>query len=346
MRLSMQVPYAGTPAEFARVASQVADLERAGLDIVWVAEAYTFDAPSYMGYLAARTETVQIGSAILPIYTRTPTVLGMTAAGVDALSNGRCILGLGASGPQVIEGFHGVPYDAPLERTREIIDICRQVWRREKVVHDGRRYQVPLPADKGTGLGKALKLINHPVRPNIPIYVASLGPKNVEMTAELADGWLPLFYVPEKAGEVVGEALAKGAANRAADLGPLEVVAGGLVAIGDDVEHLRDLMRPSVALYVGGMGARGQNFYNALARRYGYEAEAELIQDLYLDGKKDEAAAAVPAEFLEKMSLVGPAGYVKERLAAFRESGVTVLSVNPVGPDPVKIIEQLKEWAN
>ena len=344
MRLSMQVPYAGTPAEFARSAAQVADLERAGLDIVWVAEAYTFDAPSYMGYLAARTETVQIGSAILPIYSRTPTLLGMTAAGIDALSNGRCILGLGASGPQVIEGFHGVAYDAPLERTREIIDICRQVWRREKVVHDGRRYQVPLPAEKGTGLGKALKLINHPVRSSIPIYVASLGPKNVEMTAELADGWLPLFYVPEKAGEVFGDALAKGAANRAPDLGPLEVVAGGLVAIGDDVEHLRELMRPTVALYVGGMGARGQNFYNALARRYGYEAEAELIQDLYLDGKKEEAAAAVPAEFLERMSLVGPAGYVKDRLAAFRESGVTVLSVNPLGPDPVKVIEQLKDW--
>ena len=346
MRLSMQVPYAGTPAEFARVAGQVADLERAGLDIVWVAEAYTFDAPSYMGYLAARTQTVQIGSAILPIYSRTPTLLGMTAAGVDALSDGRCILGLGASGPQVIEGFHGVAYDAPLERTREIIDICRKVWRREKVVHDGRRYQVPLPADQGTGLGKALKLINHPVRSSIPIYVASLGPKNVEMTAELADGWLPLFYVPEKAGAVFGEALAKGAANRAGDLGPLEVVAGGLVAIGDDVTHLRDLMRPTVALYVGGMGARGQNFYNALARRYGYEAEAELIQDLYLDGKKDEAAAAVPADFLEKMTLVGPAGYVKERMAAFRDSGVTVLSVNPLGPDPVKMVEQLKEWAS
>ncbi|GAC1378471.1 MAG: LLM class F420-dependent oxidoreductase [Acidimicrobiales bacterium] len=346
MRLSMQVPYAGTPAQFAQVASQVADLERAGLDIVWVAEAYSYDAPSFMGYLAARTETVQIGSSILPIYSRTPTLLGMTAAGIDALSDGRCILGLGASGPQVIEGFHGVVYNAPLERTREIIDICRQLWRREKVVHDGRHYQVPLPPDRGTGLGKALKLINHPIRSRIPIYVASLGPKNVEMTAELADGWLPMFYIPERAGEVFGEARAKGAANRAADLGPLEVVAGGLVAIGDDVEHLRELMRPSVALYIGGMGARGQNFYNALACRYGYEAEAELIQDLYLDGKKEDAAAAVPDEFLEKMTLVGSAGYVKDRLVAFRESGVTVLSVNPVGDDPVRIIEQLKEWEN
>ena len=340
----MQVPYGGTPAELSAAADNVADLEHAGLDVVWVAEAYTFDAVSYMGFLAARTERITIGSAILPIYTRTPTLLGMTAAGLDALSGGRFILGLGASGPQVIEGFHGVPYDAPLGRTREIIDICRQVWRREPVVHDGRNYQVPLPPEKGTGLGKALKLINRPVRPDIPIYVASLGPKNVEMTAEVADGWLPLFYLPEQAGDVFGESLGKGMANRAPDLGPLEIVAGGMVAIGDDVTHLRDLLRPMVALYVGGMGARGQNFYNALACRYGYEAEAARIQDLYLDGKKDEAAAAVPAEFLEQMSLVGPAGYVKERLGVFKESGVTTLSITPVGEDPVKIISQLKEW--
>ncbi|GAC1590404.1 MAG: LLM class F420-dependent oxidoreductase [Acidimicrobiales bacterium] len=342
----MQVPYAGSPQEFAAAAAKVADLEKAGLDIVWVAEAYTFDAVSYRGYRAAKTETVQIGSGILPIYTRTPTLLGMTAAGVDALSGGRCILGLGASGPQVIEGFHGVAYDAPIGRTREIVDICRQVWRRDKVVHQGANYDVPLPAERGTGLGKPLKLVNHPVRASIPIYIASLGPKNVEMTAEVADGWLPLFYVPEKADAVFGDALRAGAATRSAELGPLEIVAGGLVAIGEDVEHLRDLMRPTVALYVGGMGARGKNFYNSLTRRYGYEAEAELIQDLYLDGKKEEAAAAVPAEFLEKMTLVGPAGYVRDRLAAFRESGVTVLSVNPLGPDPVKVIEQLKEWAD
>ncbi len=342
MRLAMQFDYGGTPAQMAGAAARVADYERAGLDIVWVAEAYSFDAPSMMGYLAAKTERIMIGSAILPIYTRTPTLIAMTAAGIDALSDGRCILGLGASGPQVIEGFHGVPYDAPLGRTREIIDICRQVWRREKVVHDGRHYQVPLRPDQGTGLGKALKIINRPVRSQIPIYVASLGPMNVEMTAEVADGWLPIFYVPERAADVFGESLAKGTANRSPDLAPLEVVAGGLVAIGDDVEHLRDLMRPSVALYVGGMGARGQNFYNALARRYGYEAEAELIQDLYLDGRKEEAAAAVPAEFLEKMSLVGPAAYVEERVAAFAEAGVTVLNVTPVGGDPVHTIETLR----
>jgi F420-dependent oxidoreductase-like protein len=340
----MQVPYGGTPAELSAAADRVVELEKAGLDVVWVAEAYSFDAPSMMGYLAARTERIQIGAAILPIYTRTPTLLAMTAAGIDALSDGRCILGLGASGPQVVEGFHGVAYDAPLGRTREIVDICRQVWRREPVVHDGAHYHVPLPPGQGTGLGKPLKLINRPVRSRIPIYVAALGPNNVQMTAEIADGWLPLFWVPEKAAEVFGPSLAAGSAARDPELGPLEIAAGGLVAIGDDVTHLRELSRPTVALYVGGMGAKGRNFYNALARRYGYEREAALIQDLYLDGKKDEAAAAVPDEFLERINLVGPAGYVRERLAAFRESGVTMLTIAPVGDDPVKIVEQLRDW--
>jgi F420-dependent oxidoreductase-like protein len=345
MRLSMQVPYAGTPEGFAQSAAQVAALEKAGLDIAWVAEAYGFDAPSFMGYLAARTDQVQIGSGILPIYSRTPALLAMTAAGVDALSGGRCILGLGASGPQVIEGWHGVPYQAPLGRTREIIEISRRIWRREVITHDGDAYTLPLPPERGTGLGKALKMLTHPVRDAIPIYVASLGPRNVEMTAELADGWLPIFYWPEKAATVWGDALAKGSANRSADLGPLEVVAGGLVAIGDDVTHLRELARPMAALYIGGMGARGHNFYNDLLVRYGYEAEAELIQDLYLSGRKDEAAAAVPDGLLEGMSLVGPASYVKERVEAFRASGVTALNVIPMGEDPVKLVEQLREWA-
>jgi F420-dependent oxidoreductase-like protein len=345
MKLSMQVPYGGKPEDLKRAIQQVRDLESAGLDVVWAAEAYSFDAVSLMGYLAAKTERITIGSAILPIYTRTPSLLAMTAAGLDALSNGRFILGLGASGPQVIEGFHGVPYDAPLGRTREIIDICRQVWRREPVVHDGPKYHLPLPEGQGTGLGKPLKLINHPVRKDIPIYVAALGPKNIELTAEVADGWLPLFWVPEKAKEVFGSSLSAGASARSGDLEPLEIVAGSLVAIGDDVTGLRDFMRPMVALYVGGMGARDRNFYNALVRRYGYEEEAARIQDLYLDGKKDEAAAAVPAELLEKMTLVGPAGYVKERIEAFRESGVTNLTITPVGPDPVKLVEQIRDWA-
>ena len=346
MKLSMQVPYAATADGFAQTATQLASLEKAGLDVVWVAEAYGFDAPSLMGYLAAKTERLEIGSGILPIYTRTPALLAMTAAGVDALSGGRCILGLGASGPQVIEGWHGLAYQAPLARTREIIAICRRIWRREVITHEGDAYTLPLPPERGTGLGKPLKMLTHPVRNSIPVYVAALGPRNVEMTAEVADGWLPIFYWPERAASVWGESLAKGRANRDAELAPLEVVAGGLVAIGDDVTAVRELARPMVALYVGGMGAPGKNFYNDLMRRYGFEAEAKLIQDLYLSGRKDEAAAAVPDALLEATSLVGPASYVKERVEAFRESGVTVLSVTPVGADPVKIIEQLKNWTS
>ena len=343
MRISTQMGYAGGIKESVE---QIVALEQAGLDMVWVAEAYGVDAVSVMGYLAARTERVEIASGILPIYTRTPTLLAMTAAGIDLLSDGRAVLGLGASGPQVIEGFHGVVYDRPLGRTREIVDICRQVWRRQVVTHDGASYTIPLPPEQGTGLGKALKIITHPVRDRIPIYVASIGAKNVQMTAEVADGWLPIFFVPEKAADVWGDALAAGKAARDANLGSLEVVAGGMLAIGDDVGHLKDFARPMVALYVGGMGARGRNYYNDLARRYGFEKEAELIQDLYLDGKKQEAAEAVPDELLDSMALVGPEGYVKDRIAAFREAGVTVLNVTPVGPDPVKLVEQVKGWVS
>lgn len=343
MKLSTQLAYNKSLVE---TAEEAVRLEAAGIDMVWVAEAYGFDAVSLMGYLAAVTDRIEIASGILPIYTRTPTLLAMTAAGVDALSGGRAVLGLGASGPQVIEGFHGVPYDRPLTRTREIIEICREVWKRERVTYDGKAYQLPLPADQGTGLGKPLKLITHPVREQIPIYVASLGPKNVAMTAELADGWLPIFYVPEKAHTVWGDDLAAGAAKRPAELGPLEVVAGGMVAIGeeDEVKGIRDFARPMVALYVGGMGAKGRNFYNDLVKRYGYEEEAEQIQDLYLDGKKDEAAALVPDELLEATSLCGPEGYIKERLAAYQEAGVTNLNVTPVGANPAQIIEKLKSW--
>ena len=341
MRLSTQLNYAGNAADSA---AQLRAMEAAGLDMVWVAEAYSFDAVSVMGYLAAKTDTVQIASGILPIYTRTPTLLAMTAASLDSLSNGRCVLGLGASGPQVIEGFHGVPYDRPLGRTREIIDICRQVWKRERLVHDGTSYHIPLPEGQGTGLGKPLKLINHPLREDIPIYVASLGPKNVAMTAEVANGWMPLFYLPERAADVWGADLAAGAAKRSADLPPLEVVAGSLLSVGEGAEKVREFARPMLALYVGGMGAKGKNFYNDLICRYGYEKEAAQIQDLYLDGKKDEAAALIPDELLEKTTLCGPEGYVKERLAAFKESGTTVLNVTPIGADPIKLIEQVKSW--
>ncbi len=346
MQISMQLSYAGG---FKESAQQVAELERAGLDLVWVAEAYGFDGVSLMGYLAACTERVQIASGILPIYTRTPTLLAMTAAGVDALSDGRCHLGLGASGPQVIEGWHGVPYDRPLGRTREIIEICRTVWaREERLTHDGVSYALPLPEGRGTGLGKPLKIISRPVRPRIPIWVASLGPKNVAMTAEVADGWMPLFYLPERAGDVWGADLAAGRARRAPDLGELMVSAGGMVAIGDDAASLRDLARPMVALYVGGMGAKGKNFYNDLVQRYGFEQEAAEIQDLYLDGHKQEAAAKVPDALLEATTLCGPEGYVRDRVAAYAEAGVTHLNVIPIptGDHTVRdVIATVKEWS-
>jgi F420-dependent oxidoreductase-like protein len=289
-----------------------------------------------MGYLAALTETVEIGAAILPIFTRTPTLIAMTAAGVDALSDGRFQLGLGASGPQVIEGFHGVAYTNPLGRTREIVAICRDVWKREApVTHQGKNYTLPLPPGEGTGLGKALKIIAHPVRSEIPIWIASLGEKNVALTAEIANGWLPMLYIPERAKEVWGAPLAAGEAKRSGDLGELMISAGGLLAIGegDDVTALRELQRSLVALYVGGMGAKGKNFYNELAVRYGYEKEAATIQDLYLNGKKKEAEAAVPKEFLELTTLCGPKSYVAERIGAFKEAGVTHLQVQPLARD-------------
>jgi F420-dependent oxidoreductase-like protein len=342
VRISTLMNYA---AGFQNSADEIALLEKAGLDVVWVPEAYAFDAPTTMGYLAAKTERITIASGVMPIYTRTPTLLAMTAAGVDALSGGRCMLGIGAGGPQVMEGFHGVPFTAPAARIREIIDICRKVWRREKLEHQGKHYKMPLPVDQGTGLGIPLKLINHPVRDEIPIAVASLGQMSVEMTAELADAWLPAFYMAEGAEKIWGEALAKGQQMRDRNRAPLEIFAGGAVAIGEGIEHLRDLSRPQMALYIGGMGARDKNFYNDIFRKYGYEDEAATIQDLYLSGRKKEAEAAVPQDFLDASSLIGPEGFVRDRLAACKESGVTALNVSFIGSsleDRVKQCEELR----
>jgi F420-dependent oxidoreductase-like protein len=237
-----------------------------------------------------------------------------------------------------------VPYDKPLTRTREIVDICRAVWKRDdRLTYEGKAYQVPLPEGTGTGLGKPLKIINHPVRPSIPIWVASLGPKNVEMTAEVADGWLPLFFIPEKAHDVWGDDLARGQAKRDPELGPLQIAAGGILAIGDDAASFAEFARPMAALYIGGMGAKGRNFYNDLVCRYGFEDAAAEIQDLSLDGKKEEAAAKVPAELLELTNLCGPEGFVKERIAAFKEAGVTNLNVIPIGGDPAELIATVKD---
>ncbi len=340
----MMITYSG---DFHADVRKVQELESAGLDLVWVPEAYTFDSVSLMGYLAANTTTIGIGSGILNVFSRTASCIAQTAAGLDFVSDGRFVLGLGASGPQVIEGFHGVPYEKPMPRIRDYINVCRMVWRREPVVYEGAVVQVPLPAGQGTGLAKPLKLINHPVRSEIPIFWAALMGLSVKETAKLADGWLPIFFDPEKFHTVWGDDLKAGLAGRDPALGSLQISAGGMVAIGeefagDGARRVLDLARPQVAVYVGGMGARDQNFYNSICQKYGYVDEAIEIQDLYLDGKKQEAAAAVPAEMLVNTNLVGPAGFVKERIAAYKEAGVTELQVMPVGGDPVEVVEQLR----
>jgi F420-dependent oxidoreductase-like protein len=342
VQLSTPLQYDGNPRA---TADAVAELEKAGLDMVWVAEAYGYDSPTLMGYLAAKTERLQIAAGILNVFSRTPGAILQTAAGLDNVSGGRAVLGLGASGPQVIEGFHGLPYDKPLGRTREVIRIVRSGLKREPLQASGI-FNIPLPADQGLGLGKPLKILVHPERDTIPIWVASLGDKNVEMTAELADGWLPILFIPERAKDVWGDSLAAGTAKRDPELGPLQVSAGGMVAIGEDVKGLLDFLRPMYALYVGGMGARGKNFYNELAQHYGYEKEAKEIQDLYLDGKKKEAEALVPMEWMEQSNLVGPASYVQERIAAFKEAGVSHLSIVPATENPAATISQLKDWVS
>ncbi len=344
MKIATTLQYDGNPRS---AADQVTALEKAGLDTVWVAEAYGFDSPTLMGYLAAKTETVEIGAGILNIYSRTPGALLQTAAGLDNVSGGRAIIGLGASGPQVIEGFHGVPYARPLKRTAEVVQILRAGLRREPLSADGE-FHLPLDKEHGavTGLGKPLKLLTRPERDSVPIWIAALGPKNVEQVAEIADGWIPHLFHPERADRVWGEALRSGTAKRSADLGTLQVTAGGLVAIGEgpETKALLDFARPLFALYVGGMGARGKNFYNDVARAYGYEEAAEKIQDLYLSGNKKEAEAQVPLEWLEAANLVGPESYVKERLAAFSEAGVTHLNAYLFGDEAPRTVERLKEW--
>ena len=341
MRLGTTVALGGDVSKFAR---QVRELEAAGIDVFWTGEAYTADAVSTMGFLAAITEKATIGSSILPSYSRTPALLAMTGLGLHKLTSGRVILGIGASGPQVIEGFHGIPYDDPVERTREIVDICRQVWRGEKVEHHGRRYRIPLPPDEGTGVGKALRVRDNALPVQVPVYVASLGPKNVAMTAEIADGWLPIHYWPEKAADVWAGALAEGSAKRSPELSPLDIVAGGPLAITDDPTPLRDASRPTLAFFFGGMGARSKNFYNDLLRRYGYEAEAAAIQDAWLGGDHRTATASVPDALVEALTLAGPESWVRERVEAHRASGVTILNVDPIGPNRLDDVERVKEW--
>jgi F420-dependent oxidoreductase-like protein len=344
MKLAISISYSG---DFHADVRRVQELELAGLDMVWAPEAYSFDSVSRMGYLAAKTSTIQIGSGILNVFSRTAACVAQTAAGLDDVSDGRFVLGLGASGPQVIEGFHGVAYGKPMPRIRDYINVCRMVWRREPVVYEGDVVQVPLPPDLGTGLGKPLKLINHPTRDSIPIYWASLMGLSVRETARLANGWLPMFFDPEKFKTVWGTDLEMGLAERRADLGPLEIAAGGVVAIGEEYaggagDEVLDALRPHYALYIGGMGAPGKNFYNTICQRYGFEDAAFEIQERYLAGDKTSAAALVPRELLVRTNLVGPDGHISDRIAAYREAGVTCVQVQPVGNGP-RTIERLRE---
>ncbi|MFJ9710326.1 LLM class F420-dependent oxidoreductase [Streptomyces sp. NPDC101234] len=331
MDVGLLMSYSGGFAEAAR---RLGDFEAAGVDSVVLPEAYTFDSVSQLGYLAARTQRMRIASGILNAYSRTPALLAMTAAGLDFVSDGRFQLGLGASGPQVVEGFHGLPYTSPLTRIREVVEICRTVWRREPLRHEGRHFQLPLTAERGgTGRARPMKLINHPVRPDIPIVLAALGPKSVELAAELCEGWQPTLYLPEAAKEVFGPSLEAGGARRPDGLPPLRIVADVKLLVSEDPAELaegRQRVSEYIALYVGGMGARGKNFYHALVARYGFEGQAATIEELYRTGRKAEAAAAVPAELVDALALVGPPGVVAERVAAYRESGVTGLNASPV----------------
>jgi F420-dependent oxidoreductase-like protein len=338
MRIGLIVDY-GKPME--EIAAEVVALEAVGLESATLSEGYSFDAVSQLGYLAARTDRIELATGILPLYSRTPTLLAMTAAGLDYVSGGRFRLGIGSSGPQVIEGFHGVLYDAPLGRTRETIEICRSVWRREKLAHDGRHYTIPLPEGQGSGEGKPLKLINRPVRDTIPISVAGTGPRNVALAAELADGWEPIFVYPAAAEQVWGDALAEGRARRAPELSPLEVIVRAPLAIGEDIEQLERPVRQQLALYLGGMGSRKRNFYNDLARRYGFEEDAEKIQELFLGGRIEEAADAVPQELVDGTSLVGTASEVERRLSAFATAGTTLLNAAPLKRDPDERIRDI-----
>jgi F420-dependent oxidoreductase-like protein len=331
MRLGLNIGYSG--AAIGSVLPLVEHADRVGIDSVWAAEAYGSDAVTVLSYIAARTERVKVGSAILQMPARTPANTAMTAMTLDALSGGRVLLGLGLSGPQVVEGWHGVPYGKPLTRTREYVEIVRAVIAREAPLsYDGREYQIPYRGEDATGLGKPLKSILHPVRDRIPIYLASIGPKNVRLTAEVADGWLPIFYSPEREAMYL-EHLDAGFADAGRDGADFDIAPTCYVAMGDDVDACRDLLRPMFALYVGGMGARGRNFYFDLACRYGFEAEATRIQDLYLDGKKAEAAAAVPDALVDECALVGPLDRIVDRLEVWKASRVGTLILGTMQPE-------------
>jgi F420-dependent oxidoreductase-like protein len=331
MRLGLHVGYWGLGLTADEQLKLVREAESVGFDSVWAAEAYGSDTATVLAWLAANTEKIKIGSAIFQIPGRSPAMTAMTAATLDNLSNGRVILGIGSSGPQVAEGWHGQRFAKQLARTREYVEILRKALARERLEFQGDIYELPLP----DGPGKALKLMIAPVQERIPIYIAAIGPKNTQLTGEIADGWMPTFFSPEHVGEfreLLEEGAARAGNGKKID-DSFDIAPNVSLCISDDLDAARDVMRPMLALYVGGMGSREKNFYNALVRRYGFEEAADEVQDLYLSGKKEEAAAALPAELIDKTALVGPVDRVKERLELYREAGVGTLITTPIAPD-------------
>jgi len=334
MRLGINLGYAGaSPAAFVPLVQRA---EALGYHSAWTAEAYGADAVTPLVWAAAHTSTINLGTGIMQMPARTPANTAMTAATVDAMSDGRFLLGLGLSGPQVVEGWHGEAYGKPLVKTREYVEIVREILRREKPLeHHGEHYDIPYTGAGATGLGKPLKLILHPKRADIPIYLASIGPKNVKLTAEIADGWLPLFFAPQRWKEAFGDAFT------GVDFSTFDVAPSVPLILGDDVDACRSMVKPQLALYVGGMGARGKNFYNDLVCRYGYEADAAKIQDLYLDGKRPEAIAAVPDELVDEVALCGPRERIADLLEMWKESPVTTMILGAGQPEALEMMAEL-----
>jgi F420-dependent oxidoreductase-like protein len=324
MRLGLNIGYSGPEASVNM--PLILEAERLGFHSVWAAEAWGSDVITPAVWIAAKTSKIHVGTAVMQIAARTPALAAMTAMTIDQLSGGRFLMGIGASGPQVVEGWHGVPYGKPVTRIREYVEILRRIWAREEPLeHEGFHYQIPYRGPGASGLGKPLKTILHAQR-QIPIYVGATGPKSIEQTAEIADGWLPVFYSPYRAGQYRG-ALEAGfrKAGGGKDLENFDVAPSVIVIQGEDVSACLEFVKPFMALYVGGMGARGRNFYNDIACRYGYEEAARKIQDLYLDGKKAEATTAVPNELADEVSLCGPPERICDRIVAWKESGASTL---------------------
>jgi F420-dependent oxidoreductase-like protein len=344
MRLGINFGYQDWGRGLAGATDLAQEADRLGYHSGWTAEAYGTDAVTPLTWLMAKTERMSFGTAIMQMPARSPAMTAMTAATLDLMSNGRFLLGLGASGPQVAEGWHGDRYGKPLGKTREYVDIVRTILRREgPLEHHGDHYDIPYSGADASGLGKPLKIIVHPLRADIPIYLAAIGPKNVELSAEIADGWLPIFFSPTRLRETYGDALDAGFARAGGgkSLASFDIAPTVTVIVGDDLDGLRGMIKPMVALYVGGMGARGKNFYNDLACRYGYEAAAKEIQDLYLDGKKAEAIAAVPDEMVDEVSLLGPRERIAERLDAWKESGITTMVMGAAQPEALQLMAEL-----